>query len=159
MGSPEPYGALLSRWKWVVQQLGDVADIVQPCQQPSYWSLAAATCPPIGQLCVVSMELWGRHMGRHCVVDKIVTFWGREFPFFSAFDTTDSGPIQTMPRMSLSWKSEPGECVCWYHDCSSLQHCSAAALTCTAHYHLVFHKPTWVWTQLSHRNYRTFYRT
>ena len=33
----------------------------------------------------VSMELWARHMGRHCVVDKIVTFWGREFPFFSAF--------------------------------------------------------------------------
>ena len=32
----------------------------------------------------VSMELWARHMGRHCVVDKIVTFWGREFPFFSA---------------------------------------------------------------------------
>ena len=31
----------------------------------------------------VSMELWARHMGRHCVVDKIVTFWGREFPFFS----------------------------------------------------------------------------
>ena len=35
------------------------------------------------ELCVVSMELWARHMGRHCVVDKIVTFWGREFPFFS----------------------------------------------------------------------------
>merc|ERR1711949_33518 len=33
----------------------------------------------------VSMELWARHMGRHCVVDKIVTFWGREFPFFSDF--------------------------------------------------------------------------
>ena len=31
----------------------------------------------------VSMELWARHMGRHCVVDKIVTFWGAEFPFFS----------------------------------------------------------------------------
>ena len=31
----------------------------------------------------VSMELWARHMGRHCVVDKIVTFWGGEFPFFS----------------------------------------------------------------------------
>ena len=26
MGSPEPYGALLSFPKWVVQQLGDVAD-------------------------------------------------------------------------------------------------------------------------------------
>ena len=52
MGSPERYGALLSRWKWVIQQLGDVADIVQPCQQSSFWSLAAATCPPIGQLCV-----------------------------------------------------------------------------------------------------------
>ena len=36
------------------------------------------------ELCVVSMELWARHMGRHCVVDKIVTFWGAEFPFFSA---------------------------------------------------------------------------
>ena len=35
----------------------------------------------------VSMELWARHMGRHCVVDKIVTFWGREFPFFSALDS------------------------------------------------------------------------
>ena len=35
------------------------------------------------ELCVVSMELWARHMGRHCVVDKIVTFWGAEFPFFS----------------------------------------------------------------------------
>ena len=34
----------------------------------------------------VSMELWARHMGRHCVVDKIVTFWGREFPFFSGVD-------------------------------------------------------------------------
>ena len=34
----------------------------------------------------VSMELWARHMGRHCVVDKIVTFWGREFPFFSGWD-------------------------------------------------------------------------
>ena len=34
----------------------------------------------------VSMELWARHMGRHCVVDKIVTFWGREFPFFSDID-------------------------------------------------------------------------
>ena len=34
----------------------------------------------------VSMELWARHMGRHCVVDKIVTFWGREFPFFSAYN-------------------------------------------------------------------------
>ena len=33
---------------------------------------------------VGSMELWGRHMGRHCVVDKIVTFLGAEFPFFSA---------------------------------------------------------------------------
>ena len=31
----------------------------------------------------VSMELWARHMGRHCVVDKIVTFWGAEFPLFS----------------------------------------------------------------------------
>ena len=38
------------------------------------------------ELCVVSMELWARHMGRHCVVDKIVTFWGREFPFFSGPD-------------------------------------------------------------------------
>ena len=82
MGSPEPYGALLSRWKWVVQQLGDVADIVQPCQQPSYWSLTAATCPPIGQLCVVSMELWGRHMGRHCVVDKMLSYLGPDFPLF-----------------------------------------------------------------------------
>ena len=25
-------------------------------------------------------------MGRHCVVDKIVTFWGPEFPFFSDAD-------------------------------------------------------------------------
>ena len=33
----------------------------------------------------VSMELWARHMGRHCVVDKIVTFWGAEFPFFSGY--------------------------------------------------------------------------
>ena len=33
----------------------------------------------------VSMELWARHMGRHCVVDKIVTFWGAEFPFFSVY--------------------------------------------------------------------------
>ena len=39
--------------------------------------------PPSMELCVVSMELWARHMGRHCVVDKIVTFWGAEFPFFS----------------------------------------------------------------------------
>ena len=31
----------------------------------------------------VSMELWARHMGRHCVVDKIVIFLGAEFPFFS----------------------------------------------------------------------------
>ena len=36
----------------------------------------------------VSMELWARHMGRHCVVDKIVTFWGAEFPFFSEKTTT-----------------------------------------------------------------------
>ena len=35
----------------------------------------------------VSMELWARHMGRHCVVDKIVTFWGAEFPFFSDLNT------------------------------------------------------------------------
>ena len=35
----------------------------------------------------VSMELWARHMGRHCVVDKIVTFWGAEFPFFSVTNT------------------------------------------------------------------------
>ena len=39
----------------------------------------------------VSMELWARHMGRHCVVDKIVTFWGREFPFFSGKDNVSSG--------------------------------------------------------------------
>ena len=37
----------------------------------------------------VSMELWARHMGRHCVVDKIVTFWGAEFPFFSASAASD----------------------------------------------------------------------
>ena len=40
----------------------------------------------------VSMELWARHMGRHCVVDKIVTFWGREFPFFSGLVCLDTGP-------------------------------------------------------------------
>ena len=74
----------VNRWKWVDQQLGYVADIVQPCQQPSYWSLAAATCPPIGQLCVVSMELWGRHMGHHCMVDKIVSYLGPDFPLFHA---------------------------------------------------------------------------
>ena len=45
----------------------------------------------------VSMELWARHMGRHCVVDKIVTFWGREFPFFS-------GMIAIMGFRSGRWR-------------------------------------------------------
>ena len=47
--------------------------------------LSDGPAPPSMELCVVSMELWARHMGRHCVVDKIVTFWGPEFPFFSGF--------------------------------------------------------------------------
>ena len=47
----------------------------------------------------VSMELWARHMGRHCMVDKIVTFWGREFPFFSAFSVQST---------DLGWIAGPG---------------------------------------------------
>ena len=31
---------------------------------------------------VVSMELWGHHMGRHCVGDKIVSILGLDFPLF-----------------------------------------------------------------------------
>ena len=38
------------------------------------------------ELCVVSMELWARHMGRHCVVDKIVSYLGPEFPLFHGFN-------------------------------------------------------------------------
>ena len=83
------YCALVSAWNngksgalWLVQQLGDLADNVQPCQQPSYWSLAAATCPPIGKLSVVSMKFWGRHMGSHCVIDKIVIYLGPDYPLF-----------------------------------------------------------------------------
>ena len=53
----------------------------------------------------VSMELWARHMGRHCVVDKIVTFWGREFPFFS-------GSVRTWPRNSCSFWIAKTKC-CW----------------------------------------------
>ena len=30
------------------------------------------------------MELWGRHMVRHCVVDKIVSYLGPDFPLFHA---------------------------------------------------------------------------
>ena len=52
---------------------------------PTYCLAEWRPRPPSMELCVVSMELWARHMGRHCVVDKIVTFWGREFPFFSGF--------------------------------------------------------------------------
>ena len=48
--------------------------------------LSDGPAPPSMELCVVSMELWARHMGRHCVVDKIVTFWGAEFPFFSDYN-------------------------------------------------------------------------
>ena len=50
---------------------------------PTYCLAEWRPRPPSMELCVVSMELWARHMGRHCVVDKIVTFWGAEFPFFS----------------------------------------------------------------------------
>ena len=31
---------------------------------------------------VVSIELWGRHMGHHCLVDKIVSYLGPDFPLF-----------------------------------------------------------------------------
>ena len=54
---------------------------------PTYCLAEWRPRPPSMELCVVSMELWARHMDRHCVVDKIVTFWGAEFPFFSAWFT------------------------------------------------------------------------
>ena len=86
MGSPEPYDALLSFPKWVVQQLGDIADKQLLCYQTAAPPISAphtASQPMTGQTnSVVSMELWGRHMGRHCVVDKIVSYLGPDFPLF-----------------------------------------------------------------------------
>ena len=54
------------------------------------------------ELCVVSMELWARHMDRHCVVDKIVTFWGAEFPFFSESNTEVLDQIYAQDYLMIS---------------------------------------------------------
>ena len=62
---------------------------------PTYCLAEWRPRPPSMELCVVSMELWARHMGRHCVVDKIVTFWGAEFPFFSGKKTNDGLTLST----------------------------------------------------------------
>ena len=39
------------------------------------------------ELCVVSMESWGRHMGRHCVVDRIVSYLRFSFPLFHGLNS------------------------------------------------------------------------
>ena len=76
---------------------------------PTYCLAEWRPRPPSMELCVVSMELWARHMDRHCVVDKIVTFWGAEFPFFSGWDTPhklEEAPslvTGTMPRQPQLW--------------------------------------------------------
>ena len=62
----------------------------------------------------VSMELWARHMGRHCVVDKIVTFWGREFPFFS-------GPGPASRTQAANWGNEGKKCLITFQQ--KLQRC------------------------------------
>ncbi len=71
--------------------------------------LSDGPAPPSMELCVVSMELWARHMGRHCVVDKIVTFWGAEFPFFSGKNYGNKFYSQSLhskvPSASLSMNS------------------------------------------------------
>ena len=86
MGSPEPYDSLLSFPKREVQQLCDVADMQLLCYQtvaPPNRAPHPASQPMTGRTnSVVSMELWGRHTDCHCVVDKIVSYLGPDFPLF-----------------------------------------------------------------------------
>ena len=63
------------------------------------------------ELCVVSMELWGRHMGRHCVVNKIVSYLGPDFPLFHdvdiLFSTTKYLDLYSELRFFYPWPSNP----------------------------------------------------
>ena len=52
---------------------------------PTYCLAEWRPRPPSMKLCVVSMELWARHMSRHCLVGKIVSYLGPDFPLFHGY--------------------------------------------------------------------------
>ena len=87
----------------------------------------------------VSMELWARHMGRHCVVDKIVTFWGREFPFFSGYYYVPCFTV--INKVPPFWHT--GKWYCWYLLIDENFHtiiyvsCSHAMSNCTGYAYFI----------------------